>query len=320
MNLWDLASVISKALMYTGILAIAGGMLVLWIYHPWLAKRHQPASQIISRTFLLPAALAGLLATCMLFLIQIGSVNQRGIAGMFDPLMGSIMMDTELGVALRWRLGGFMLALFALLPLILPGYPFQYLAARRLSVLMTLAATACFAAAVALVGHASAVSRWAELLAAVHLLAIACWAGALYPLYLLLVHASDAPREADSNPALDVATVLHRFGVYGWAMLGLMLLTGAGLIWLLKGGVFTLMDNLHGQLLLIKILLVAGMMVLGALHKFRWVPRLLSLAQQGETARSMCLTLARSIRLETLLAVLVLLLTATLTSITGPAG
>jgi copper resistance protein D len=310
MNLWELASVLSKTLIYIGMLAVVGGMLVLW-----MNRQHQFTVQMIARVYLLPAALTGLLATCLFFLIQIGSVNQSGITGMFDPLIGSILAETEIGSALRWRLVGFMLVLFALLPLHLPGFPFQYLVARRFSLLMTLTAVFCFAVAVASQGHASAMGLVAEGLAAVHLLAVASWAGALYPLYLLVSRHPDAGVEAADE---HVATVLERFGIYAWLMLGLMLLTGVSLICLLTDGIFTLTANLHGQLLLIKILLVAGMMTLGALHKFRWVPRLRVPSRSDGDKRAVRLVLARSMRFEMLLALMVLLLTAALTSVTGP--
>lgn len=330
MSVWELTSILSKALIYTSMLAIMGGMLVLWMNRQFVL-----AAQTITRSYLLPAALTGLLATCLFFLIQIGSVNQSGIAGMFDPLIGSILVDTEVGAALRWRLAGFLLALLALMPLNLPGYPFQYQAARRFTLITTLASAACFAVAVASQGHASAVSVLAEVLAALHLLAVGCWAGALYPLYLLVSHSAHTEASAHTvatapanvlpqTPApLDIAATLERFGVFAWLMLGLMLLTGISLIQMLTGGVLTLPDNLHGQLLLLKMLLVAGMMALGALHKFSWVPQLRALAR-AETAVSPSLSvrlkLARSIRLEMLLALLVLLLTASLTTITGPSA
>jgi copper resistance protein D len=306
MTLWELASVLSKTLIYIGMLAVLGGMLVLW-----MNRQNQSAVQMIARVYLLPAALTGLLATCLYFLIQIGSVNQSGISGMFDPLIGSILAETEIGSALRWRLVGFMLVLIALLPLHLPGFPFQHLVARRFSLLITLTAVFCFAVAVASQGHASAIGLVAEGLAAVHLLAVASWAGALYPLYLLVSRPIDAGTE-------HVAAVLERFGIYAWLMLGLMLLTGVSLIYLLTDGIFTLFDNLHGQLLLIKILLVAGMMTLGALHKFRWVPRLREPSRSDADKQAVRVVLARSIRFEMLLALMVLLLTAALTSVTGP--
>ncbi|MDO8909872.1 MAG: CopD family protein [Pseudohongiella sp.] len=315
MSTWELASVLSKTLIYLGMLAVAGGMLVLW-----MNRQHQTAVQIIVRAYLLPVTLVGLLATCLFFLIQIGSVNQNGFAGMFDPLMGSILAETEVGSAIRWRLIGFLLALIALIPFNLPGFPFQHLAARRFCLFVTLAALTCFVIAVTSQGHASAVSRLAELLTGIHVLAIACWAGSLYPLYLLVGRNAGAGQFPHTEELSDTAVVLERFGFYAWWMLGLMLLTGVSLICLLKGGLLTLFDNLHGQLLFAKILLVAGMMALGALHKFRWVPRLRECAHSGADTQAVLLALSRSIRLEMLLALLVLLLTATLTSVTGPGG
>lgn len=328
MTVWELSSVLSKTLIYLGMLAAMGGMLIVW-----MSRGQRASTQTLSRRFVLPATFVGLLASCLLFLIQIGSVNQRGIAGMFDVVIGSILIDTEIGTALRWRLGGFMLTLLAVLPLNVPGYPFQHRQVRHVSALLMLMAAACFAMAVASLGHASAVSTLAQGLAAIHLLAIACWAGALYPLYLLVMgetashsHVGDVAdggaisTDSAGVSASELGSLLHRFGVYSWLTLGLMLATGASLIVLLTGGLSDLLSTLHGQLLLTKIVLVAVMMLMGAVHKFVWVPRLRALADHNPDAlHSVRRRLARSIRLETLLAVLVLLLTAALTTITGPA-
>ena len=324
MTVWELSSILSKSLIYMGMLAGIGGMLVIWI-----SQGQQSATQVIARHYMLPATLAGLFATCLFFLLQTGSVNQRGMAGMFDPVMASILLETEVGSALRWRLSGFLLALMALIPLHLPGFPFQHTLPRRVSVTLMLAAALSFSVAVATQGHASAVSLFAQCLAALHFLAIACWTGALYPLYLLVTRPASTGATAEEAAATTdparysaayLGAVLYRFGVYSWVTLAFMLLTGFVLIWQLTGGLPAIPGNAHGQLLLIKIVLVAAMMGLGALHKFRWVPHLRALADAGADTFAACRRLARSIRLEIVLAVVVLILTASLTTVTGPAS
>ncbi len=308
MNVWELGSVLSKSMIYIGMLSAIGGGFIL------VSSRQQPVwVQMIARRALNPALLLGLLGTCLFFLVQIGSVNQRGLSGVFDPLIGSILMETELGSALRWRLGGFMLALLCLIPINLPGFPLQHRGVQGFCMALAVLAAACFMVSVAVQGHSSALSVLAQVLVGLHLLAIASWAGALFPLYLLV---SNSVAVADDRGAM--ADLLRQFGMAGWLMLAVMLMSGLSLFWLLTGGFGSLFTTLYGQLFLVKVAVVAVMMGLGALHKFRWVPRVrdvLDLAPDDASALQM---LARSIRLETLLAVLVLLLTASMTSITGP--
>jgi len=308
MNEWELAGVLSKAMVYLGMLAAMGGSFVLM-----LCRRQPTLLLLITRRFLIPALLIGLVATCLYFLVQVGSVNQRGIAGMFDPLIGSILVDTEIGSALRWRLAGFMLALLCLVPVNVPGVPLHHRGVQAFCAGLALAAAASFMLSVSVQGHSSAVGLQAQVLVAVHVLAIGCWAGALYPLYLAVV--ADTEQTGSSQ---QLADLLHQYGCCAWVMLTVMVITGVGLFWLLTGGFGTLFSTLYGQLFSAKVLLVAAMMGLGAVHKFRWVPRLRDAAEQAADSARIHRLLARSIRFETVLALVVLLITASMTSITGP--
>ena len=308
MNEWELAGILSKVMVYLGMLAAMGGSFVLMLC------RRQPALMLlITRRFMMPALLIGLVATCLYFFVQVGSVNQRGIAGMFDPLIGSILVDTKIGSALRWRLAGFMLALFCLMPLNFPGVGLHHRGIQAFCIVMALAAAGSFMLSVSVQGHSSALSIQAQVLVAFHVLAIGCWAGALYPLYLAIA----AYSEQTSNTQ-QLAEMLRQFGRYAWVMLTVMLMSGVSLFWLLTGGFGTLFSTLYGQLFSAKVLLVTAMMGLGAVHKFRWVPRLRGAAEQMAGNSTMHHQLARSIRFETGLAVVVLLITAIMTSITGP--
>jgi copper resistance protein D len=308
MSEWELAGILSKALVYLGMLAAMGGTLVL------ILCRQQPACMLlITRRFLIPALLLGLVATSLYFLVQIGSVNQTGIAGMFDPLIGSILVDTEIGSALRWRLAGFMLALLSLVPVNFPGVPLQQRDVQVFFVVTALVAAACFVLSVSVQGHSSAVSALAQALVALHLLAVGCWVGALYPLYLAVAAGSEA-----HDNRQQLADMLQQFGRCAWVMLAVMLFTGVSLFWQLTGGFSTLLSSLYGQLFSAKVLVVACMMALGANHKFRWVPRLRMAAEQTVNNTTLPVLLARSIRVEIALALVVLLITASMTSITGP--
>ncbi|HLT64047.1 MAG TPA: CopD family protein [Pseudohongiella sp.] len=307
MDVWELSGVFGKALVYIGMLAAIGGLLIIW-----LGRETAELVRLVVRRYMLPTALLGLLASCFVFVVLVGSVNQNGISGMFDPVIGGILRDAQPGTVLRWRLAGFVLTLLALVPLNLPVQLWQEPRVRQFSIAVLLAAAVCFAVGVGSQGHAAPEGLLAQFMASAHFIAIACWAGTFYPLYSLML-SRDIPAEAAARTA-------ERFGQVGWGILGLMLVSGLTLIWQITAGPLSLMQNTHGKLLLVKLGLVALMMALGALHKFIFVPGLRTAIRQGdeEHIQDSRRLLARSIRSESLLALLVLILTATLTTVTGP--
>jgi copper transport protein len=146
-------------------------------------------------------------------------------------------------------------------------------------------------------------SLWLSGLLVLHLLAIAFWAGAFWPLLV-------ATRHSDRN---GVAQLMAAFSVM--ATIVVPLLVGAGLVmaWRLVGSWSALTTTAYGLTLLAKILIVAGMLSLAALNKWRFVPAL----QQGKDALE---RLRRSILGEAALAGVVFIATAVLTSVPPPAG
>ena len=92
----------------------------------------------------------------------------------------------------------------------------------------------------------------------------------------------------------------------------ILLLAGLGLAYALTGSVQHLLTSAHGQLLLIKIILVVGLLSLAAYHKLKLVPQL-----QGSQQAS---SLQRSIQHELVLGLAILLVTAVLSSVFGPAA
>lgn len=307
MNVWELLSVVGKTLIYIGMLATIGGMLMLW-----LGRENPVFIQRLARRYTVPAALTGLLASCLVFVALIGSVNQNGITGMFDPVIGGILAEAAPGSVLRWRLAGFLLTLLALLPLNISIELWRASRVQPICFALLGAATLCFAAGVGSQGHAANVGLLAQFMAAAHFMAIAAWAGSLYPLYTSALN-----QEIDANTA---ALLAERFGQVAWAILGVMLVSGLVLIWQVAGGPGSLTDDTHGRLLIVKLVLVVLMMALGALHKFLIVPGLRTAVSQHnlESILDSRLLLARSIRSEALLALLVLVLAAAMTSVTGP--
>ena len=303
---WALATLLSKLVAYAGFVSLAGTLFLFWL-------GARPASSVASSSPLtwppelrarllshsLSLGFAALASLLLYFLLQVGQINQNGLRGMVDSFMAGILLRSSVGYGLLLRAAALIL-LLAGLWLARPALLAQetmHLPPRLL--VNWLAGMLLFALSFAVLGHVASLSLPAQIAIVLHTLAISLWVGALPVLYLL----------CDSIPAERVLPLLQRFGVWGWGILGSLLVSGVFLLTQLLQAPGELLSTPYGRLLLVKLLLVCGLFGLGALNKFHLVPAL---------ARSGAERLRQSIAGERVLALLVLLLTAALTTLTGP--
>lgn len=131
----------------------------------------------------------------------------------------------------------------------------------RSSVATTLFATAGLLS-LAGIGHAAMGEGVGQLLHftvnAAHLLAAGIWLGGLIPLWLAL---RTLPPEARS-------AVVERFKWAGYAAVSLVLVTGAANTWLVSGALLPAATTTYGQLLLVKITLVAALLGVALFNQF----------------------------------------------------
>lgn len=292
---WELAIVLAKVMSYGGLASLTGGFLIFWLGSASTATRRHLLY------FMLLASAVGSLAVALFFLLQVGVVNQNGIAGMFDSFMAGLVLQSPIGYGSGLKLAGFLVAAAALWLarprlLALEG-AVQFPIALRVGAPL---AIVLFAASFAVLGHVASLGALARVAIAMHIGAMGLWIGALYPLYAL------CRRES----AATLTPLLHTFGQIGWVLTGSLLVAGSYLLTQLLAAPYDLISTPYGVLLVGKLLLVICLLGLAALNKFRLVP---ALANAGTGA------LQRSIRGELFLAVLILLLTASLTTFTGPA-
>jgi copper transport protein len=163
----------------------------------------------------------------------------------------------------------------------------------------------------ALGGHAAAASpAWPqELLQTVHITAASIWVGGFVPVLLLLWawrSARTATDRSSSTPPVDEVARFSRAA--GWAVL-VLVVTGVFRELNEAGGprkvLDLLFDSSYGTALLIKMAIVVGLIGLGWLNRRRSIPRLRS----GDGM------LTRVMSIEVVLAVAVLVTTATLTGL-----
>jgi copper transport protein len=171
---------------------------------------------------------------------------------------------------------------------------------------------AFLAALPALGGHAASQHpAWLLVPAnALHVLAMGAWTGGLVALVFALPAGTRLLEPADRTRLL--APALTRFSVIALAAVLALTATGAlqAIVWVHSPA--HLLDTAYGRAVLIKVLLLTGLVLLGALNRSRTVPRLQAAAERGETPGRTGLALRRALRAEVALIVVVLGVTGAL--------
>ena len=296
--MWDLSAVLVKAVLYAATLGAAGGVYFL-AYSGSLLER---GDRLAIARLLMILAVAAIAASAARVLITAGSMGDDA-AGMLDPRLLTLVGRGGEGRATAIRVGALLLLFPALARHGKPGW---------LAISGALAAATSFAwvghthaAAPAGAASAAVASAAAPWLMSVHLLAAAFWLGALSPLWI----------QARRGEMRQVGALATRFGRLAIAAVAVLLAAGTGVLWILLGRMSELWTSAYGRLLCTKIALVACLLALAALNKLRMVPRIIA----GEAA--VVRRLRESIGAEIIVAMLILLVTAALTTLAaGPPG
>ena len=279
---WAIVAIIAKAVGYGAALLAMGGPLFVLVFRSSSNDVRQ-----LARKVAVIAALIGLAVLALRFGIRAARISGMGLSGAVDPMMLGFVWDSPLGAAAIWRGAGELLVVALLIRGIV-------------GLLAGLIGALLIAVSYTFVGHSLGDPRWllASLLT-LHLLAAAFWIGALLPL-----------RHAVGQP--EGARLLHRFGNVASLTVALLVVVGLIFAWLMTGSFSNLLSTAYGWTLLAKLGVVSGLMALAALNKWRFVPALAS----GTPAAVP--HLRRSIQIEAIAVLLILMATATLTSITTP--
>lgn len=265
-------------------------------------QRHTLSSNLV---YIVLGALLGFHAAILSFLIQVGLINDRGIAGMFDWDMASLLLATSLGDVTFFRIAGFVLALVTSSLLLRkinqltrpPGLGFF-----RILTSLNLLALLLLANSFKVSGHVSVLSLTAQVAIMLHILAFAIWIGCLYPL-LQLTRSSDLA---------SLQYTMKRFGDIAVVILSVLVIAGVLMLLQLISSPNEMITTAYGLSLLAKLFLVGVILCLAAINKLILVPRII---EQNGAAK-----LRVSIRYEMLLASLILILTSYLSTLIGPPG
>jgi copper resistance protein D len=283
---WDVAAVCAKAVTYAATLGAAGAIFFLAYNGSLLFELPRSRIRRLIGTLLLASALA----SCARVLLSSASMSGE-LGGMFDSGFVRMILGAGEGRATGMRMAGLALAALAI-----PSNP----RFRALAPLGAAAASISFAG----VGHIRALLPNAAplLLLCVHLLCAAFWLGALGPLLIAARDGSDT----------RVALLASRFGRLALGVVVLLLAAGAGVLWAVIGDAAQFWSSDYGRMMAVKLLIVAALLSIAAVNKLYLTPKLLS----GH-AKAL-IQFRRSVKLEMVIGALILLITATFTTLAGP--
>ena len=292
LDVWQALATIVKAATYSTSLAAAGGVMFIAVFGRQLPL---PELQATSR-FIVNVSWSAVVLS--LFRIAIlNAILGDGLATLTDWSLTRTVMESSEGLATSLREAGLVTIAASLRGNLKIATPY-----------FALTGAVAAAGSFALVGHAGEVALrpgfalLPQSLFLAHLLAVAFWLGSLWPLHRLARH----------GELKVVAPVMHRFGQIAVAAVILLVAAGGLLIWLILGDWDALWHSAYGRLLLVKLLLVATLLALAALNKLRLTPRL----RCGD--QSALKTLKNSILGEVVIASLILVTTASFTTLVGP--
>lgn len=240
-DIWGQAAIITKVALYFGVLTAVGIVIVALVFR-------QDRFRSVAVIF----AAVGLVAATLSFFLS--GANLTGDAsGMTDPEMLGLLWTTSVGTALMFRLIGLGLLVLGLC---------LGRGGLWLSSIGGIIALWSFVQ----VSHVSTRENLLlDISLLLHLVTIGFWIGILIPLKRL------ASTEATWAEAADLG---HRFGILARVMIPVLIVVGGYMSYALVGSFRSLAGTGYGQALILKVILVAGLLALGAANKLRFIPAL----------------------------------------------
>lgn len=286
---WMVAIVVNKYLLYLAVAACAGSVFML-------AQVQASALRDFSWRYGVLGSGVGLLLAIVDFFLQVGLFADAGWAGWVDSSFIAMIWDSPLGTQLVWRV----LAFLVLIGVFIGSWRRRQ--ALQWQGLIAIVALICLSFSCLQAGHTVEQALWVHLALSLHFLIGLWWMGCLWPLAF----------SCQRLVPLDLQQLMLRFGTIASYLVPILLVAGVCLAYALTGTLHHLLSSGHGQLLLAKVGLVVGLVGFAAYHKLQLVPHL----SEPNKAH----ILQRSIYWEMALGSAVLLLTAVLSSVIGPAA
>ncbi len=270
-----IAAITAKFMLYVGVLTASGTVISALIFNLY---NHRNCS--------LKYAFLGIFATIIDYLLR--GANLTGhISGMFNPEMLALLWSTPVGTTFLYRIVGLSILSFSL---------FMSRVWLWLSGLGGIIALWSFVYS----GHISSQDQsFLDIALILHLVFIAIWIGILTPLKQFAIKQETWPKAVSLG---------HRFGFLATITVPSLIVLGIYMGYKLVGSLNLLFNSSYGQVLILKVIIVAFVLLLAAINKLRLIPQLQ--ANKPNAAQK----LVKLISLEWLIILVILATTAFLTS------
>ncbi|CAH0498977.1 MULTISPECIES: copper homeostasis membrane protein CopD [Sphingomonadaceae] len=307
----EAVSIAIRSGLYLDLMALFG--LPLFGLYALRGAERATGSVLPFRSILAWGSILGIALSVLAMMVLAASMADVPITEVDRATLTMLITGTSIGTA--W--------LVRLLALVASGLCALLLRWRPILVLQT--ASLCGAIALATLawaGHGAAdegLTGWVHLSADIlHLWAAGIWIGALLAMLLLLFM---PPIDESHDRVVLSHRALHGFGIVGSGAVAALIASGLVNSWILVGPAHLgdLFTTLYGQLLLVKLMLFALMLVLAGANRFVYTPALATAMETGDTG-SAVRSLRRSLALESTIALLVLGLVAWLGLLPPPAS
>jgi len=296
------AWIVARAVAFLALLAVLGAVafrlgVLARVSDIGAGAREGIAAELAARALLLAGVL--LLATATKLYLQ--NRMMSGSAASDLAHMETMSMETHWGAAWRLQFGAVIGALI--------GFAMAW---RRVAGGWAVAGLACvvLATGVALSGHAAAAPDWRILAIvddALHILGASAWLGSLLWLFVVGVGAA---RLAPEERTRRVTSLVTAFSPVALGSAAIVVLTGVVSAWLRLGSIPALWSTSYGQVLLVKLLFLAGVIGTGF---YNWRVVQPALGTQSATAR-----FRRSASSELAIGAIVIVVTAVLVAMPTP--
>jgi copper transport protein len=293
-RLLDATGTVGRSLGYVGVFLAAGGALFLTLIHDGAAVRRQLQRIVFG------AAVIGAFGVLVALPIEADLATGLGLTAITKGGVLSDVLADGVGLSTVLALVGLAVLSIGLLK-----------PRARWARVMTIAGAVLAPLSFAFAGHTTTTSP--QLLVnvadAVHLLAGAAWFGGLTFLVLTLL------RRGKQRDPVALGGIVRRFSLIATVGVLAVTIAGATLGWSQVRAWRALTSTTYGRILMVKVALVIPIALIGAYNHFRLVPAIQQAAARGRDAFR---HLLRTVRIESIGLVVVLVLTAALVN-TPPA-
>lgn len=292
---WSVLLLALKLASYLAILALSGTLLMRVINVNNIEEPNLTYFYRYLKRWQIICVAVGFTASILQVPIEAGAMAESGLSGMIDPFMLEIVWQSVIGEQALFRVLAFIVAMIAVCTWQTTARTTSFI-----NFIITLLMLALLTYSFTYTGHSADKNVLIKGILTLHIVAIASWAGSLWPLYI----------SCKLLPIIVVKRLMECFGQLAIVIVSVLLISGIFLLLQSLNSLSEIFTTNYGQLILLKLFLVSAMLLLGAWHKLFLVPKL---RQQHHLD-----TLKRSISVEILIAFFVLITTSVFTTLIGP--